>query len=151
MREHNYYLVTFFKTLFFSFLVFLTPIKGLLILTGVAVVIDTIFAIYCTIKISGINSFKSSKLFNLAVKSFFYLGTIILSFLIDVYIVENKSIFGINLFISKLMTVFWIYIEIKSIDETSIKLGNKPFYETLKNIIAGLKSLKQDINELKNE
>jgi hypothetical protein len=30
--------------------------------------------------------------------------------------------------ISKTMTMLWIYIEIKSLDESSIKLGNKSFW-----------------------
>jgi hypothetical protein len=42
-----------------------------------------------------------------------------------------------------------LYIEIKSIDETSQKLGNKSFYFIIKSIISKAKDLKKDINELK--
>ena len=50
---------------------------------------------------------------------------------------------------SKVVTIFWIYIEVKSIDETSQKLGNKSFYFTIKNLHTKLKDLKKDINEIK--
>ena len=54
-----------------------------------------------------------------------------------------------NLLVSKVVTIFWIYIEVKSIDETSQKLGNKSFYFTIKNLLTKLKDLKKDINEMK--
>jgi hypothetical protein len=34
---------------------------------------------------------------------------------------------GISFLAAKTMTTLWIYIEIKSLDESSIKLGNKSF------------------------
>jgi len=58
-------------------------------------------------------------------------------------------LFGVNLLVSKVVTIFWIYIEVKSIDETSQKLGNKSFYFTIKNLLTKLKDLKKDINEIK--
>ena len=114
-----------------------------------AVFLDTIFAIYTTIKLNGWSSYQSTKLFNIVVKSFFYLGSIVLAFFIDTHIVEHNTLFGINLLISKAVTVFWLYIEVKSIDETSQKLGNKSFYFTIKNLMTKAKDLKKDINEIK--
>ena len=148
-QETNFYLFTLIKTILITILTFLTPIKGLLILTGIAVFLDTIFAIYTTIKLNGWQSYQSTKLFNIVVKSFFYFGSIILAFFIDTHIIEQNTIFEINLLISKAVTVFWIYIEVKSIDETSQKLGNKSFYFTIKNLISKAKDLKKDINEIK--
>lgn len=128
---------------------FLAPIKGLLLLTGLVVVLDTLFAIYTTIKLNGWQSYQSTKLFNIVVKSFFYLGSIILAFFVDTHIIEKNTLFGVNLLMSKVVTIFWIYIEVKSIDETSQKLGNKSFYFTIKNLLTKLKDLKKDINEIK--
>lgn len=141
--------LTLIKSVCISFLTFIMPIKGLLILTGSAVLADTIFAIYASIKMYGIGSFKSTKLFNIVVKTFFYLGSIVMAFLIDKYIIEGNLIFGVNLLISKVITIFWLYIEIKSIDETSIKLGNKSLYVLIKTFMKKAKDLKQDINEIK--
>ena len=148
-QETHFYLLTFCKTIFFAMVTFLAPIKGLLLLTGLVVVLDTLFAIYTTIKLNGWASYQSTKLFNIVVKSFFYLGSIILAFFVDTHIIEKNTLFGVNLLVSKVVTIFWIYIEVKSIDETSQKLGNKSFYFTIKNLLTKLKDLKKDINEIK--
>ena len=148
-QEISFYLATFLKALFLTITTFLTPIKGLLIITGMAVFLDTIFAIYTTIKLNGWSSYQSTKLFNIVVKSFFYLGSITLAFFIDTHIVGTNLIMGIELFLSKVITIFWLYIECKSIDETSQKHGNKPFYVIIKNILEKAKELKKDINGIK--
>jgi peptidoglycan biosynthesis protein MviN/MurJ (putative lipid II flippase) len=139
---------TFLKTALLTFFVFITPIKGMLCLISFAVALDTIFAIYVSIKQKGINSFRSTKLFNLAVKTFFYMASILLAFLIDNYIFDKK-LMDIHYLISKIVTFMWLYIEIKSIDETSQKLGNKSLWVILKELIAKAKDLKKDINEIK--
>lgn len=139
---------TFCKTALITFLCFITPIKGLIYLVSFAVIFDTLFAIYVAIKRKGISAFKSTKLFNIVVKSFFYMGTILFAFLIDSHIFEGK-IFDINHLISKVITFVWLYIEIKSIDETSMKLGNKSLWVLFKELISKAKDLKKDINEIK--
>ena len=143
------YVLIFLKTLLVLIATILAPIKGLLIITGMAVFLDTIFAIYTTIKLNGWKSYQSTKLFNIVVKSFFYLGSITLTFFIDTHIVGINLIMGIELFLSKVITIFWLYIECKSIDETSQKHGNKPFYVIIKNILEKAKKKKKDINEIK--
>jgi hypothetical protein len=42
----------------------------------------------------------------------------------------------------------WIYIEIKSLDESSIKLGNKSFWVLLKEMVNKLKDIKKDLNDI---
>ena len=143
------YVLIFLKTLLVLIATILAPIKGLLLITGMAVFLDTIFAIYTTITLNGWASYQSTKLFNIVVKSFFYLGSIVLTFFIDTHIVGINLIMGIELFLSKVITIFWLYIECKSIDETSQKHGNKPFYVIIKNALDKAKELKKDINEIK--
>lgn len=143
------YVLIFLKTLLVLIATILTPIKGLLLVTGMAVFLDTIFAIYTTIKLNGWASYQSTKLFNIVVKSFFYLGSIMLAYFIDTHIIGVNKIMNIDLFLSKVITIFWLYIEVKSIDETSQKHGNKPFYVILKNALDKAKDLKKDINEIK--
>jgi hypothetical protein len=129
--------------------VYLSPISGLLLVTGIMVLLDTIVGIYVAINLGGIKAFQNDKLFNLAVKSFFYLGTIVLAFTVDKYIIEKDLIFNIENLTSKVVTCSWLYIELKSLDEKSQKLGNKPFIAVIKDLIAIIKGLKKDINELK--
>lgn len=139
---------TFCKTALITFFVFITPIKGMLLLISFAVGFDTLFAIYVSIKQKGISSFKSTKLFNIVVKIFFYMGAILFAFLIDTYIFEKKLL-DIHYLISKIVSFIWLYIEIKSIDETSQKLGNKSLWVIFKDLIAKAKDIKNDINEIK--
>lgn len=148
-QETNFYIISALKFLLVAVITFLTPIKGLLIITGLAVMLDTVFAIYTTIKLNGWKSYQSTKLFNIVVKTFFYFGTIILAYAIDIILIDNHQFFGTDLLIAKLVTVFWLYIEVKSIDETSQKLGNESFYFIIKNLITKVKALKKDINEIK--
>ena len=137
-----------FTAIITTFLIFITPIYGLLSIITFAVGFDTLFAIYVSIKLNGIKSFRSTKLFNVVVKTFFYMGSIIFAFMIDKYMFEGK-ILDIPYLISKVITFVWLYIEIKSIDETSMKLGNRSLWVIIKEIINKGKSFKKDINEIK--
>jgi hypothetical protein len=137
----------FLITLIAIFTTFLTPITPLLIMMLFFVILDTVTGIYTTIKLDGINSFRSHKLFNVVIKSFFYFLSIILAFTISKYIFDN-TLLGIKHLLPKGITMLWIYIEIKSIDETSMKLGNKSFWVILKEFIEKMKSIKTDINEI---
>lgn len=148
MKPLNEYLPTFLKTAILSLITFLSPISGLLMLVGFCVLSDTLLAVYTTIKLHGYHSFKSHKLFNIVIKSFFYLGSIFLAFLVDKYVIHNNTIFGIDLLISKITAIFWVYIEFKSMDETSQKLGNKPLVVLIKEILVKAKEIKKDINEI---
>jgi peptidoglycan biosynthesis protein MviN/MurJ (putative lipid II flippase) len=140
-------ITTFLKTALITFLVFITPIQGLIWLISFAVGFDTIFAIYVSVKQKGISSFSSTKLFNIVVKTFFYMGSIILAFMVDKFIFEGK-IYDIPFLSSKIITTIWLYIEIKSIDETSMKLGNKSLWVLFREVISKGKGLKKDINDL---
>lgn len=109
--------------------------------------LDTFFGIYASIKIDGMSSFRSHKLFNVVVKLFFYLASIILAFGIDKYIFDG-TLFNIKYLLPKGITMLWIYIEIKSLDESSIKIGNKSVWILLKEFIDKLKNIKTDIGNL---
>jgi len=148
MKMPKFDLILFLKSLILAFISFLSPIYGIIFLLSLAVMTDTIFAIYATIKLNGIKSFQSNKLFNLAIKTFFYMGSLLLAFTIDTFIVSSNTMFGIELLFSKVIAILWIYIEVKSIDETSIKLGNKPLLSIIREMINVFKSLKKDIGNI---
>ena len=129
---------------------FLMPISGLLLTMIAFVLLDTVIGVYVSIKIKGWGSFQSTKFFNIVVKSFFYLMSIIMAYFIDKYILEG-NVMGIKLFLSKAMTAVWIFNEINSCDENSMKLGNKSVWVLSKNLIKKMKSLKKDLNENTNQ
>jgi hypothetical protein len=131
-----------------SILTFLSPVTGLVIIMIGFILLDTAAGIYVSVKLGGWKSFQSDKLFNLSVKSFFYCFSIILAYLIDMFIFGGK-LQGVDFLLSKLMTVAWVFIEIKSLDEKSIKIGNKPFIVIIRNFIKYIKEFKKNINEIK--
>jgi len=147
IQNHLIKLKTEIGILLFTFFSFLTPIYGMVLLVAFSVFIDTCAGIYVARKH---NDYQSHKLFNIVVKTFFYMTTILLAFLIDTYIFDKK-LANIGYLSSKIVTMFWIYIECKSIDEKSQKLGNKPFHEILTTLIKRIKSWKKDINEIKQD
>ena len=55
---------------------------------------------------------------------------------------------GIKLFLAKSVAVVWCYVEIKSIDEKSQKLGNKSIWKLISELLGKLKGIKKDLNEL---
>lgn len=72
---------------------------------------------------------------------------ILLAFLVDTYIFEG-SLMGIKLLLTKAMSLLWIFIELKSIDETSIKLGNKSIWVHFKELFAKGKEFKKDLGDI---
>ena len=130
-----------------SVITILTPIKAFIILIGLFVCSDTAIGIYSTIKLNGIDSFRSNKLFNIVIKTFFYMASIILAFGIDKFIFDGQLI-GVKLLITKAVTLLFSYIEVISINETSQKLGNKSIWLLLKEMIGKGKQFKKDLGEL---
>jgi hypothetical protein len=133
--------------LFISLLTVLAPIKAFIIIISLFVVADTTLAIYTTIKLNGMVSFRSNKLFNVVIKTVFYMGGILLAFLLDTFIFGGV-IMGISLLLAKGVTLLFSYIELKSLDETSMKLGNKSFWILLKELFAKGKELKADLGDI---
>ena len=132
--------------LLLTILTFLTPIKFLVLMVVGFILLDTILGVYSTIKLNGRKSYKSSRFFNIVIKTFFYTSTILLFFLVDNFILGG-SLWGIPYLLSKSISVLWIYSETKSMDETSIKLGNRPIFDIIKEMVFRFKDLKKDLNE----
>jgi hypothetical protein len=126
---------------------FIAPIQGLILMLISFILLDTIVGIYASVKLQGWKSFSSNKLFNIVVKSFFYVMSVILVLMLDRFVFDSK-LFGISFLLSKGMAIFWTYIEIKSLDEHSIKLGNKSFWVLIKELIKKVMSVKTDIKKI---
>ena len=126
----------------------LLPIKPLVLIVVSMVMLDTIFGVWACLKIEGRQEFRSGKLWNIVPKVFLYSVTILLSFMLDKYIFEGV-LFSIPFLLSKSTCVLWTFIETKSIDENSQKLGNRPILTIIKELLTGIKNMKKDINETK--
>jgi hypothetical protein len=133
-----------------SFFAIFAPIQGLILLLTMLVGIDTIFAIYVAIKLKGKSEFKSNKLFNIVIKTFFYVGSLLILFMVDKFVFAG-TLFGITFLLSKMTALFWCYVELKSVDEKSIKLGNRSVWVILVEGIRKYHSLKKDLSDTKKE
>lgn len=122
------------------------PIQGLILLLTMLVGIDTIFAIYVAIKLKGRNEFKSNKLFNIVIKTFFYVGSLLILFMVDKFVFTG-TLFGITFLLSKVTSLFWCYVELKSVDEKSMKLGNRSVWVILVEGVRKYHSLKKDLSD----
>ena len=99
-------------------------------------------------KLNGIKSFSSALLRKgMSAKIFLYLGTVILAYMVDVYIMGGST-FGIGHSLSKGLTTIWCYGEIKSMDENSIKLGNRSFFIISKEFFKRITGYKNDIKDI---
>ncbi len=136
MKYVSYFLITFAS--------FFSPIYGLIMTLIGFILADTIMGIYTTIKLHGIESFKSTKLFNIVVKTFFYITAVMCMFAVDQFILEGQM-GGIKHVLSKAFCVLFIYIEIKSIDESSMKLGNRSLWSIVKELMNRIQAFKKDI------
>lgn len=144
---------TFLTGILISIITFLTPILGFLILMGGMIFADTVFAMYVAYKNKNgkkMENLTSDKFFNIAPKLFFYLGSIVLAYMCDYFLVGNNYLFGVEMFGTKLVSFAFISNEIKSINETYVKQFNKSIYDTLKEFYTVLKRLKKDVNDLLN-
>jgi hypothetical protein len=127
----------------------LSPIQGIILITILITLVDTVFAIYATIRVNGILAFRSGKLFNIVTKITFYSSAIMLSFAIDTFIFDGQM-FEVHNFLAKCAALLFIYIEIKSIDESSMKLGNNSLWVIISELTRKLGKIKQDINKPKD-
>ena len=66
---------------------------------------------------------------------------------ISVFIFGGSTL-GIPYLLPKILTMLWIYIEVKSLDESSMKLGNPSFWVILKEFFTKVKTIKKDLNDL---
>lgn len=124
---------------------FLAPISGIIYTLLFFTLLDTVFGIYRVIRMEGVKGLKSTKLFNVVVKLFFYLGATIGMFFIDKFILNGTKIMNIEFILTKAMAVSFIYIEVKSMDETSVKLGNRSIWVVFAEMIRKFKQIKKDI------
>ena len=130
-----------------SAITLLLPIKGLLILTFIMLLIDTIYAIYCSVKRKGLKSFKSALLRKgVSAKVFLYMGSIIIMYSIDT-MVFGGMLFGIKMLLAKSIAMVWVFVEAKSLDENSQLMGNRPFVQIAREALGFFKAIKKEAEE----
>lgn len=104
----------------FSVLTILTPVKPLVVVAVLAIILDTGFGIWRSVKKGGWKSIRSRRLSHTISKTLLYSGAIVFVFLLEKYVVADilAHFIAIDLLLTKAFTFFCVYTEIKSINES---------------------------------
>jgi hypothetical protein len=130
---------------------FFLPVIPLLMTMIAFIALDTITAIYVSYKMEGRSSIKSHYFFAIVPKTFLYCSTILLGFLLDSFLIGSNGLLGVKMALAKGMLVVWTMCEVSSLNENSMKLGNRSFWVILTDTFNRLKGIKKDLSELKQE
>jgi len=142
---------TIFSNLLTGLVLFFTPIQGLLLAVGTAVVFDTFTGVYKAVKLEGWDSIKSRTLSNIVSKMLLYQLCIILIFPIDKFLLNDliKYFCSIEYFATKLVCVVLFLIEGTSIKENIEATLNISLWAMLKKAMKRAKDVKDDIDNLR--
>jgi hypothetical protein len=143
---------TFFSNFIAGLLLFFSPINGLVMAVGIAVILDTFTGIYKSVKLKGWRSIRSRQLSNIISKMVLYEICIIALFPIDKFLLNELlfQLISIHYFATKIACVAVILVELTSIKENIEKALNIDIWKTLKNFIKRAKEVSTDYDEIKN-
>ena len=123
---------TYILSLSIAFLSILTPIQPLIIMAFAAIILDTYFGLWKTVKLFGFKAIRSRRLSDTITKSLLYVGGIVLIFFVEKYILVgfSKHYTSIDNIFTKGFTLFCLMTEGKSINEsyyavTKVNIWNK--------------------------
>jgi hypothetical protein len=104
----------------FALLSILAPVKPLVFIAVLAIILDTCFGIWRSVKKSGWGSIRSRRLSHTISKSLLYSGAIVFIFLLEKFVVADilGHFIAIDLVLTKMFTFFCVFTEIKSINES---------------------------------
>jgi len=142
MKYLNYFLT--------SLILFYTPVNGLLIGVGIAIIFDTFTGVFKSIKTKGIASIRSRILSNIISKMALYELCIISLFAIDYYVLNEFVIrsFGIDFMFTKICAIMLIFVELVSIKENVEETFNVDLWKLLKKSFNRAKEIKTDVDEI---
>ena len=131
-----------------SILSFLLPVANILLLVGFAITLDTLTGIWKSIKTG--DKITSRKLSSIISKMLLYQSTILLFFMLDVFILDEivLAFFNIHLLTTKILGLTLFSIELVSINENYKKVMNVDLWSSLKNMLSRAKEIKGDITKV---
>ena len=108
------------QILAFALLSVLAPVKPLVFIAVLAIILDTCFGIWRSVKKSGWTSIRSRRLSHTISKSLLYSGAIVFIFLLEKYVVADilGHFIAVDLVLTKMFTFFCVVTEVKSINES---------------------------------
>jgi len=131
-----------------SILSFFIPVGNILILVGCAIILDTLTGIWKSIKTG--QQITSRKLSSVISKMLLYQSTVLLFYMLDVFILNEIVIafFKVPLLTTKILGLTLVSVEIVSINENYRKVMNVDLWSSLKNMLSRAKEIKTDISKV---
>jgi len=138
------YLVALLKVI----LVFFAPIKGIIVLVALSTILDTGFGFW---KAKHLNQQITSKKWRhgFVPKVLSYVVAVMLVYTSDYFILNElmKLVLSIEFLSTKLIALALISIEVKSMDESFVKVKGWSFLEKITSYIMKAKDIKKQIND----
>jgi len=138
------------KTQILAFALFavLAPVKPLVFIAILAIILDTTFGIWRSVKKNGWTSIRSRRLSHTISKSLLYSGAIVFIFLLEKYVVADilGQFVAVDLVLTKMFTFFCVVTEIKSINESYFSVTGVNVWDKF---IKFVKRSKEQLEELK--
>jgi len=132
-----------------SFLAVLSPVKPLIYVAVLAILLDTCFGIWRSIKINGYTSFRSRKLSHTISKTFLYSLAIVFVFFVEKYIAADlvAHFIAIDLILTKAVALFCVFTEVISINESFEAVTGRNILKSLKSFVLRAKEEADKIKE----
>ena len=124
-----------------SFLAVLSPVKPRIYVALLAIILDTSFGIWRSVKKGGWKAIKSRRLSHVISKSLLYCGSILFIFLVEKYIASDllAHFIAVDLVMTKIVAFFCVAVEIKSINESYESVTGKNLLKSLREFVTRAK------------
>jgi hypothetical protein len=132
-----------------SMLAVIAPVFPMIYIAILAILIDTAFGIWRSVKKGGWKSIRSRRLSHVISKSLLYSGAILFVFLIEKYIAADivANFISIDLIMTKIVAFFCVVVEIKSINESYESVTGQNVLKSLREFIT---RAKEEADKLKS-
>jgi hypothetical protein len=132
-----------------SFLAVVSPIKPLIYVAILAILLDTSFGIWRSVKKGGWKAFKSRRLSHTISKTFLYSLAIVFVFFVEKYIAADlvAHFIAIELILTKAVALFCVFTEVVSINESYESVTGRNILKSLKSFVLRAKEEADKIKE----
>ncbi len=124
-----------------SMLAVIAPVFPMIYIAILAILIDTAFGIWRSVKKEGWKSIRSRRLSHVISKSLLYSGAILFTFLIEKYVAADliAQFVAVDLVMTKVIAFFCVVVEVKSINESYESVTGKNMLKALREFITRAK------------
>jgi hypothetical protein len=124
-----------------SILAVVSPVFPMIYIALLAILIDTGFGVWRSVKKGGWKSIRSRRLSHVISKSLLYSGAILFTFLIESYIAKDliAQFIAVDLVMTKVIAFFCVVVEVKSINESYESVTGKNMLKALRVFITRAK------------